>query len=50
MTFLIQKDYNYVSITMYLYLFEDASEDEFQLLSFIWMFKVLMERKVGGSG
>jgi hypothetical protein len=26
---------------MYFYLFEDTSDDEFQLLSFIWMFKVL---------
>jgi hypothetical protein len=31
-----------VSITVYFYLLEGTSEDEFKLLSFIWMFKVIV--------
>jgi hypothetical protein len=34
-----------VSITMYFHLFEDTPEDEFKLLSFIWMFKVSEDAK-----
>jgi hypothetical protein len=37
----IQEDYNHVAITMHFYLVEDTCDDEFKLLSFIWMFKVL---------